>query len=197
MSEVSSTSWLDAHTVEPATPAPSKDKKRGKAMAAKRTKSWDCDGEFVFYRPKLANPAIKQRLTDQLARGELKYMATSDDVQIYAVQKSSPFARPALSLQQIDLQTLCREIRVAAIKRQWTLFLDGLEELASRFKNSVMSDGRPPEPAFAKQLYQDRLTHLFNMISMAGGPSQMEIDREVQALRAKRGAESRRIMLPT
>lgn len=165
-------------------------------MAAKRTKSWDCDGEFVFYRAKLANPAIKQRLADQLAKGELKYMATSDDVQIYAVQKTSPFSRPAMSLQAIDMQTLCREIRLAAVRRQWNVFLDGLEELASRYKNSIMSDGKPPEPGFARQLYQEKLTHIFHMITLAGGPSQQEIDRGVQALRAKRGAANKKILLP-
>ena len=189
------TSWLDSPTVRIEAPALPKDSKRGKTMSAKRRKAWDCDGEFVYYRPKLANPATKERLLQQLAKGELKHTLTHDDVQVYAVQTSSPFARPALNMQAIDLQTLCREIRMAACKRQWPVFLDGLEELASRFKNCTMSDGKPPEPSFAKMLYSERLAHIFNMIRMSGGPSQEEVDREVQALRQRRGADVKRILV--
>jgi hypothetical protein len=195
LNDTTDTSWLDEPSVRIEAHALPKDSKRGKTMSAKRRKAWDCDGEFVYFRPKLANPATKERLTTQLAKGELKYMTTSDDVQIYAVQETSPFARPTLDMKAIDLQTLCREIRMAAVRRQWAVFLDGLEELASRFKNCRMSDGKPPEAGFAKILYSERLSHIFNMIRMSGGPSQEEIDREVQALRQRRGADVKRILV--
>lgn len=189
-----STAWLDGPHID-AKALPS-DAKRGKTMSSKRKKAWDCDGEFVYYRPKLANPATQQRLASQLAKGELKHTLTMDDVQVYAVQASSPFARPTSDLKAVDLQTLCREIRMAAVKRQWVVFLDGLEELAWRFKNIQMSDGRPPEANFAKMLYSERLEHIFNMIRMSGGPSQEEINREVQALRQRRGARTSPILVP-
>jgi hypothetical protein len=162
-----------------------------------RARAWVCDGEFVWFRRKRANPATLQRLTDQLARGELKHMTTSDDVEIYQVLKSSPFHRPARNFTTIDFPTLTRETVLAACKRDFATFLDGLEEIASRIKNAQYSDGRSAEPAFAKMLYQEKLEHIFNMIALRRGPSQGEIDRGIKDLREKRrDGGGRMILLP-
>jgi hypothetical protein len=89
---------------------------------------------------------------------------------------------------------LHREARIAACRRDWPTFLDSLEELAFRFKNATYSDGKPAEAGFAQQMYHERVGHIFNMIRIAGGPSQQEIDREIQSLRQKRGAKTSRVL---
>lgn len=162
---------------------------RGKAVhkkASGRSRSWVSDGQYVWYRPKSANPAIRQRLADQLARGELKHVTTSDDVQIYEVQKTSPFHRPEMDLTRVNLPTVTRRAVIAACKGDWATFLDSLEEVAFRFKNAVYSDGKPADEKFERQLYQEKVSYIFNLIKLRGGPSPQLIDQEVAALRARR-----------
>ena len=162
--------------------------------ASGKNRCWASDGEYVWFRRKIATPAFVNRLTTQLAKGELKHLTTQDDVEIYIVQEGSPLKRPARDLTVVDMQTLTREARIAACRGDWPTFLDSLEEVAGRYRNAVYSDGKPAETPFAKQLYHDRIGHIFNMIRLAGGPSQETIDREVQALRKRRGAETKRIL---
>lgn len=201
MSSTADTSWLDDVTPQVASTKLRGEGKRGKAMAkqpGKRVKSWDCDGQYVFFRRKIANPATVQRLMTQLAKGELKYIATSDDVEMYEVQTTSPFHRKEASqFGPMDLPTLQRFIIVSACKYKWDDFVDGLAELAGRMKNAVYTDGKPAEEPFMRMLYQERLTHIFNMIRQRRGPDPAVIDREVASLRTKRGEHrSRSIMLP-
>lgn len=209
-------SWLDG---PPSKPAPRKkpatekvvriesakrirgEKTRGASMqkrSGRKVKSWECDGQFVWFRRKLANPAILQRLTTQVAKAELKHITTSDDVEIYEVQASSPFKREERNLQSLDFSTLTRETVISACKRDWATFVDGLQEIAGRLKNARYTDGKPAQATFTAELYQDRLTHVFNMIRLRGGPSPQEVDREVAALRTRRGDHRSResIILP-
>jgi hypothetical protein len=183
--------WLDiapGATITSVTKLPL-ETKRGKAAIKKasgKSRAWTCDGEYVWFRRKKANPATLQRLTDQIARGELRHVTTSDDVEIYKVLASSPFHRPGRDLTAIDLPTLMRETVIAACKRDFATFVDGLAELAHRVKNARYTDGKPADPGFAAILYQEKLEHVFNLIRLRGGPSVAEIDREVAALRARR-----------
>lgn len=173
------------------------ERRRAKSMqqrASGKQRCWASDGEYVWFRRKIASPMFVKRLTTQIAKGELKHLTTQDDVEIYVVQEGSPLKRPARDLTRVDMQTLTREARIAACRGDWPTFLDALEEVASRYKNAVYSDGKPAQESFTRQLYHERLTHIFNMIKLAGGPSQELIDREVQALRQRRGAETRRIL---
>lgn len=197
-----SIAWLDNPTPKVSTAKLRNDSKRGDAMvkrAGRKVKSWDCDGQYVFFRRKIANPATVQRLMTQLAKGELKYIATSDDVEMYEVQTTSPFHRKEASqFGPMDLPSLQRFIIVSACKHKWEDFVDGLSELAGRMKNAVYADGKPAEEPFMKMLYQERLTHIFNMIRQRRGPDPAYIDREVVALRQRRGEHrSRSIMLPS
>jgi len=172
---------------------------RGKAAVKRvsgKSRAWVCDGEYVWFRRNKANPATKQRLTDQIARGELKHVTTSDDVEIYKVQASSPFARKQRDLTTLDMQTVVRETVIACCKRDYQTFLDGLAEVAHRIKNARYSDGRPADAKFAEMLYQEKVEHIFNLIRLRRGPSQAEIDQEVSALRSRRGEGGRMIVLP-
>lgn len=171
---------------------------RGKAITKRtsgKSRSWVCDGEYVWFRRNKANPAIKQRLTDQLARGELKHVTTSDDVEIYKVLPSSPFARTQRDLTTLDMQTVVRETVLACCRRDYQTFVDGLGEVAHRIKNARYSDGKPADPNFASMLYNEKVEHIFHLINLRRGPSPAEIDREVSALRARRGEGSGRVIL--
>lgn len=177
--------------------------KRGKAMVKqnssnRKVRCWDCDGQFVWFRRKLANPATLQRLQTQLAKGELKHITTSDDVEVYEVQEHSPFKRKEENLPAVDLPTLTRNIVIAACKRDWATHVDGLQELATRLKNATYSDGKPAEEPFMKLIYQQHVTQIMQRILMRGGPSQGEMNREIGALRERRGEHRSRtsILMP-
>lgn len=183
--------WLEigGKAARVTTPKLRNENKRGKAVQKRigqKARSWVSDGQYVWYRPKLANPAIKQRLADQVARGELKHVTTSDDVQIYAVQATSPFHRTEQDLTAVNLPTVVRGAVKAACRGDWVTFIDSLEEVALRFKNARYSDGKTADEKFCKQLYEEKITYIFQLIALRGGPSPQTIDREVAALRMRR-----------
>lgn len=205
MTDATDTSWLDDSATPVRIESASKirgEAKRGNGMqkrAGRKVKAWDCDGQYVFFRRKLANPATLKRLMTQTAKGELKYITTSDDVEMYEVQATSPFHRKEnTNFGTLDMATLTRTIVVGACKHEWADFVDGLEELAGRLKNARYTDGKPAREDFMRELYQDRVTHIFNMIRQRRGPDPAIIDREVAALRTRRGDHRSRtsILLP-
>lgn len=170
---------------------------RAKSMQKRdtgRSRCWASDGQFVWFRRKIATPAFVTRLNGQIAKGELKHLTTQDDVEIYEIQQGSPLKRAYGDFGVVPIQTLTRIARVSACTSDWVTFVDVLEEGAHRFKNAVYSDGKPADANFARERYGDWLGHVFNMIKIAGGPAQTTIDREVQAVRQRRGAENKRIM---
>lgn len=199
--------WLDLgekprRTTAPriSTPKIRNEAKRGKAVQKRigqKARSWTSDGQYVWYRPKLANPAIKQRLADQIARGELRHITTSDDVQIFEVLPTSPFHRTEQDFTRDNLPTVVRKAVLGACKHDWTTFLDALEEIALRFKNARYSDGKPADEKFCKQLYEEKVAYIFKLIELRRGPSMFVIDQEIAALRQRRGAgNGSRIALP-
>lgn len=185
------TSWLDVPTVTSGMKLPN-ETKRFVSMAKKlvgKSRVWACDGSLVAFRRKKANPATLQRHEAFLKTGDYKYLGTSDDVELYQLTESSPFKRPQRDLTAIDNYNLRREAALAACRREWPLFVDALTELSGRIKGQY-------HDAFAKTIYDENLTAIFLAINMRGGPSRTEIDREVQALRSRRGDSVSRVLLP-
>jgi len=132
-----------------------------------------------------------------VAKGELKHLTTSDDVEMYEVQVTSPFYRAeAQDLSKLDFISVQWTCVRSAKKRDWVRFVDSLGELAGRIKGRVYSDGRQAEVAFANQIFQERLGYLFELITSCGGPQQEEIDREVRAVQSRRGSGRSAIVLP-
>lgn len=155
-----------------------------------KSRVWTCDGEYLGFRRKKANPATLARHEAFLRSGDYKYLATYDDVEIYQLQSSSPFKRKQRDLTVLDAYNVRREATLAACRRDWSTFVDALLELSARIKSRY-------HEAFATEIYKDNLTAIFLAINMRGGPSQAEIDREVRALRQRRGdVASRLIVMP-
>jgi hypothetical protein len=187
-----STDWLDLPTVESGVKLP-KEKTRAKRMqhGLGKKKIWASDGEYVYFRRKLANPATLERHERFLATGEYKHLGTQDDVEIYQLMPNSPFKR----IESVDFGALKffdarRQTIRAAVRRDWATFIDGLEHLAGGIKGSY-------DPAMARTVYNDLLSYVFVQIAMRGGPSQEEVDREVAALRKRRNdVRSTSLLLP-
>lgn len=183
--------WLDLPRVESATKLPG-EKQRAKRMqhGLGKKRVWSSDGEYVYFRRKLSNPATLERHERFLATGNYQHVDTQDDVEIYKLMPNSPFKRAeAIDFGALKFYDARRQTIRAAVRRDWATFIDGLEHLAGGIKGAY-------DPAMAKTVYNDLLSYVFVQITMRGGPSQNEVDREVHALRARRGERSTSLVLP-
>jgi hypothetical protein len=186
-------SWLELPKVSPGKKLTG-ERKRFPSMAKKlvgKSRIWACDGEFVAFRRAKSNPETLKRHEAFLKTGDYKHIETQDDVEIYQLQPSSPFKRKVqVNLGNLDDYNVRRAAALAACNRDWAMFVDSLSELAGRIKHS----GRYHE-GFANLKYNEDLESIFLAINMRGGPSRSEIDREVQALRRRRGDTTSRVIL--
>lgn len=206
MTTTSDTSWLDSPA--PAEPPPViraatslvNESRRGAPVnmtIAGKGRTWHSDGKYVWFRRKKANPATTQRLDSHLAKGEIKFIVTSDDVEMYEVLPHSAFFRgEQQDLMQVNFTTL-KWIAIRAAKAgRWEKFVDTLSEIASRIKSKTYSDGGQATGEFARMLYSENLNYIFRLASMAGGPAREMIDKEVQAVQRRRGSTRSEIILP-
>ena len=188
---MSDASWLELPQVTSTIKLPNETARfpgAAKKLAG-RSRVWACDGEFLILRRKKANPATLQRHETFLKTGDYVYLTTQDDVEVYKLMPSSPFKRKQRDLTTIDSYNLRREAALAACRREWPLFVDALMELSGRIKGQY-------HDAFAKTVYDENLTAIFLAINMRGGPTRAEIDREVQALRKRRGDSVSALLVP-
>jgi hypothetical protein len=185
-------SWLELPKVSPGKKLTG-ERKRAPSMSATplgKKRIWACDGEYVYFRRKKSNPETLKRHEDFIARDHYVHVETSDDVEIYKLTPRSPFKRPQRDLTTLDSYNLRREAVLAACRRDWATLIDALSELSTRIKSRF-------HEGFAATVYQENLHAIFLAINMRGGPAQMEIDKEVRALRQRRGDHvSRLLVLP-
>lgn len=202
------TSWLDTPpTADEAAPRIQaarslvNESRRGAPVSmtiAGKGRTWHSDGKYIWFRRKKANPATTQRLNSHIEKGEIKFIVTSDDVEMYEVLPNSPFhRRSAQDLMKVDIASLRWVAVYAAKNRDWVAFVDALSEFASRVKNKVYSDGGQATGEFARQIYSEGLAYIFHLVSASGGPQHDEIDREVANVQFKRGiGRGSQIVLP-
>lgn len=191
------TDWLDPSRVVSAEKL-TREKTRANSMhkgMLKKGRTWASDGEYVYFRRRQANPATLERHNTFMRTGDYKHVATQDDVEIYKLAASSPFARQPVDLLSQDLIQLRRTAAIAACKRDFGTFVDAIQEMASRVKGAVYSDGRPASGQFAEDLYNQHLNYVFRLIEMRRGPAQDEIDRGVVAVRQARGDHRQRVLI--
>jgi hypothetical protein len=172
-----------------------KEKTRALNMGKKlmgKSRTWGSDGEYVWFRRKQANPATLQRHNKFVANGEYKHIFTSDDVEVYQLQPTSPFRRKEpVDLASMDNYNVQRQAALAACKRDWVTYLDALEELSGRIKGQL-------HPAQAQVVWGELLEALEHMIARRAGPTRAECDRELIAVRKRQGyGRERRILLPS
>lgn len=169
---------------------------------------WGCDGNYVFFRPKrmidgvftqVANPAAMERHERFLRLGHYKYIGTSDDVQVFEVTELSPFKRKFGSLMEMATGQVKRAAIMAAVKREWPVYVDALEELAVRIKSGAgqqISDGQGPGVLHQNQ-WNEMLRYIEIQIQMRGGPTPEECALNLQRIRIARngGGDQKRILI--
>lgn len=181
-------SWLDISSASKLT------NERARAPTMQRNalggtdRVWACDGEYVYFRRNKAHAGTLQRHKRFTDAGDYTHVETQDDVEIYKLGPTSPFKRQPVSLAESQFNTVRRFAILAVCAGDYGLFIDCLEELSSRLKGQY-------HEAFAMQLYEDHLVHIFKMIELRRGPAQNAIDRGVQAVRRARGAGRNAVMV--
>lgn len=153
-----------------------------------RDRVWACDGEYVYFRRKKAHEGTLRRHAKFIETGDYTHVATQDDVEIYKLGPASPFKRQPVALNETQYPNVRRMAILAACAGDYGLYVDCLEELAGRLKGSF-------HEAMAKQVYEDELTHVSNMIAVRRGPTQGMIDAGVQAVRRRRGSGVNRVLV--
>lgn len=170
---------------------------------------WGCDGEFILFRPKrmiegvwtqVANPVAMERHERHLRMGHYVYLGTQGDVQIYRVTEKSPLKRKFGSLMEMNVGQLKRAVIMSAVKREWPVYVDALEELAFRIKSGAgqqISDGKGAGQLHALQ-WNEMLVYINQMIEMRRGPTPEECGREMSRIMSlRRGGDGveRRILV--
>jgi hypothetical protein len=151
---------------------------------------WACDGEYVACRPSKFHEGTHARHRRFLEAGFHEHVGTFDDVQIFKLLPGSPFRRDTTTfLPQLNMFECIRQAQLAAVARDWILFVDILEEIAARLKHHL-------HEAQAKVVYDDILSSVFAGIQMRRGPSQAEVDAGVHNVRKQRGYQGKMIALP-
>lgn len=177
------------------------EKLRGRAMQKRMDMSariWCTDGEFLWFRPRrmvngemkqVANPAICERHERFVRKGDLTFLGNQDDVSIWKVNPQSPFhSSQGLYLERMTEGQIMRACVVSAMKRDWPLYADILEDLAKKIKGTDIGP-------LGGLRWKEALDYIQQQIDQRRGPSSDECGRGLQDVRAKRGQGGRMIML--
>lgn len=152
------------------------------------TRLWACDGEYVACRPKGFHEGTRARHQRFLESGHYVHVGTFDDVQVFQLLPGSPFRRDNRTLVPgVNVYRDMRECAVAAVKRDWVLYHDILEAIASNIKAKFHG-------AAAGDVYGDILAQIEQSIRLRSGPSQAEIDAGIHNVRKRRGLGQGRVI---
>lgn len=149
---------------------------------------WACDGEYVACRPKAFHEGTRTRHARFLQSGHYKHVGTFDDVQVFQLLPGSPFRRDNRTLiPGVNVYQDIREAAIAAVKRDWVLYHDILEAIASNVKSKFHENQ-------SREVYGDILSQIEQSIRLRGGPGQAEIDGGISNVRRKRGIGQARVI---
>jgi hypothetical protein len=193
--------WLAVPGIETQKNATSWDGLRFQVMKGTH-RVWACDGEYLACRPSaFANETISNRHQKFLRAGHYEHLGTFDDVQVFRVLPGSPFFRNAIDLREAGWYECLRGAALAACQRDWTLYHDVLDEVATRLKSTptgTASGDGGVDPTIARDRWDFVLAQIFAMIQMRGGPTQPEVDAGLAHVRRRRGFDRGRVIaLPT
>lgn len=179
-------SWLDGITVE----LKPWDGVRFLCLAG-TGRIWACDGEYVACRPKDFHAKTSERHARFLASGHYKHVGTFDDVQVFELLEGSPFRRDNRTLiPGVNLYQDIRECAIAAVARDWVLYTDILEAIATNVKAKYHANA-------AGEIWADILSQIEQSIRLRGGPTQAECGAGLADVRRRRGlGAGRAIVLP-
>lgn len=162
--------------------------KRAKGLTPKQ--NFRIDGTRLYVRRKSCNEGFLQRVDDKILAGEYKHVETSDDVEVYEINDASPMRRAVVS--SMTMRGVEAAIIGAACKRDFQLYHDACSELAVRYRTNGQGEELPTE--LGRTLYIDHMRYIELRIWRRGGPTPIEIERELGAINAKK--RGRAIVIP-
>lgn len=202
-------SWLDDAPIEMTAHVPNREKAFDEVMrqAAQLGKDrvWFTDGDYIAFRRKKANPATLERHNRFTANGDYEHIGTSDDVEIYKLNASSPFkikppdrtgAQPhIIDLAQLDWYNVRRQAAKAACRRDWKTFRDIVAFMRESLNRNVGQDTAARwTQGFCDTIWSETYQALMLAIKMRQGPSPAEINKALNDLRMQDGTAVGRII---
>lgn len=180
-------SWLDVDIQAPAAPVAPDIVQQGAHMGA--DKVWTCNGEYIWFRRGLSNPATLERHERFVANGDYVYLQTQDDVEVWQLRPQSQFFRPKgeVNLSQLNTYNVRRQATLAACRRDWKAFVEVMGYLRERFTGQFHA-------AQAEMVYAETYGNVMAAIAMRNGPSPGEVNREVLSLMQSRRTQQDRII---
>lgn len=167
-------------------------KQEGRKERARRNvnRAFWIDGVHAYLRRKKANTAIIERVDKHVKSGDYKHVRTSDDVEIYEIDDTSPLRRRKLDMTELTDSALERVIVKFACKHDYKTYYDAVSELAHRIKSGIVQNDRGELvelPQGTTQLiFQSTMSYIELRIMRRGGPTPMMIQQELKAIREKR-----------
>ena len=205
-------SWLDVADdapIEQTLHVPNVGKLPGEVMQAGaklgKDRVWFTDGDYIWFRRRLANPATLERHNRFTANGDYEHIGTSDDVEVYKLNEKSPFkirpperagAQPrVLDLAQMDWYNVRRQAAKAAVRRDWKTFRDIVAFMRESLNRNVGQDTESKwTQGFCDTIWAETYQALMLSIKMRGGPTPVEINAALNGLRVKDGASVGRLI---
>lgn len=153
-----------------------------------RTRMHWHDGVNWYLRRKMcqaessgAPHAIIVRTQQKVEAGELTYVRTDDDVEVYEIARDSKLRRRGrVALNEMTPEQVAGVIVRSGCARDFRLYYDAVTELSYMLKNSDL-----PGPQ-AHMVLQSWMRYLQTRIMRRGGPSEFEIARNLEEIRKER-----------
>lgn len=148
---------------------------------------WACNGRYVACRPSGFHKETERRHAQFLSSRHYKHVGTFDDVQLFELTPQSPWYRTPGDVRAGNWYEVLRAAAMAAYARDWGAYVDLLEEIAVRLKSTELRDteGRS-DSSYAKQQFEDVLTHLQQLIFMRWSAGQQFKDVQDHGLAVQR-----------
>lgn len=153
------------------------------ALKQDKTRVLACDGKKYYFRRKLGNPAICDRVNRHIARGFLTHRVTLDDVEIYDIAENAPMRVKDPKPSEIAFNEFLNEIIELLCREKWRDYYLAVCELAWYVKNA----GIP------LQSFHDLIQHCINMAITITGKSFLG-ERAVLEIRRQQAEQSMIIM---
>ena len=202
--------WLDAGTITQKTTGLDRRAQIMRAGAQEgKNRKWHCDGEYIWFRRKEANPATLERHNRFVAQNDYRYVETQGDVEIWELNDSSQFKtkKPEkkvvqtprgeyeIDLSEFDNYNLMRQAAIRACKYDWQAFHDIMTYLRERIQKQNQAPGAPGVVTpLAENVYADTYVRVMEMINQRNGPSPGQINAELMALLQKDAKNRQRIV---
>lgn len=91
-------------------------------------------GNRVYVNREKLNAGAAERLAMHIQNGWYVHESTEDKIEVYVLSDACPFRKRDVTKEEIGIGQMCRELIELAKEKQFTMFVDGVTELAYAYR---------------------------------------------------------------